>query len=286
MSLVPDNLRYRESHEWIDACQDAAPCGISDHAQAELTDIVFVELPKVGRVVKAGEQCAVVESVKAASDIYAPVAGEIVEINEVLQNDPGLVNRDPYLNGWMFKLKVANAAEVDALLTPEAYRGHIPPAAHTQMLPTQEPFRPIQSPEKSRSIIAIDPGEAVIPVDIATISHAYVMLLRRDADCAEDIAALAPDLIAQAQPRLFSGPFKAKFAVATADKGIGDFPDCTVVPAALEALGAPPSASILVHMAVVGTDVGSGQAKMLLGFCFSEQNPRVIITEGDICVPA
>jgi glycine cleavage system H protein len=125
MSQVPDNLRYRESHEWIDASQDAAPCGISDHAQAELTDIVFVELPKVGRVVKEGEQCAVVESVKAASDIYAPVAGEIVEINETLQNDPGLVNRDPYLNGWMFKLKIANAAVVEALLTPDAYREHI-----------------------------------------------------------------------------------------------------------------------------------------------------------------
>ena len=82
-------------------------------------------LPKVGRVVKEGEQCAVVESVKAASDIYAPVAGEIVEINETLQNDPGLVNRDPYLNGWMFKLKIANAAEVEALLTPDAYREHI-----------------------------------------------------------------------------------------------------------------------------------------------------------------
>jgi len=125
MSQVPDNLRYRESHEWIDASQDAASCGISDHAQAELTDIVFVELPKVGRVVKAGEQCAVVESVKAASDIYAPASGEIIEINEALQNDPGLVNRDPYLNGWMFKLKIATAAEVDALLTPDAYREHI-----------------------------------------------------------------------------------------------------------------------------------------------------------------
>jgi glycine cleavage system H protein len=122
MSQVPDNLRYRESHEWIDASQSPALVGISDHAQAELTDIVFVELPKPGRTVKAGDQVAVVESVKAASDIYTPVSGEIIEVNENLLNDPGLVNRDPYLNGWMFKIKVADAAEVEALLTPDAYR--------------------------------------------------------------------------------------------------------------------------------------------------------------------
>ena len=125
MSQVPDNLRYRESHEWIDASQSPALVGISDHAQAELTDIVFVELPKPGRTVKAGDQVAVVESVKAASDIYTPVSGEIVEVNENLLNDPGLVNRDPYLNGWMFKIKVADAAEVEALLTPAAYRAVI-----------------------------------------------------------------------------------------------------------------------------------------------------------------
>lgn len=125
MSQVPDNLRYRESHEWIDASQSPALVGISDHAQAELTDIVFVELPKPGRTVKAGDQVAVVESVKAASDIYTPVSGEIIEVNENLLNDPGLVNRDPYLNGWMFKIKVADAAEVEALLTPAAYRAVI-----------------------------------------------------------------------------------------------------------------------------------------------------------------
>lgn len=122
---VPDNLRYRESHEWIDLSQDPAPCGITHHAQAELTDIVFVELPKVGKKVGAGDQVAVVESVKAASDIYAPVSGEIVEINETLINDPGLVNRDPYLNGWMFKIKPGDAGEAAALLAPDAYRAHI-----------------------------------------------------------------------------------------------------------------------------------------------------------------
>ena len=122
---VPDNLRYRESHEWIDLSQDHAPCGITHHAQAELTDIVFVELPKVGKKVSAGEQVAVVESVKAASDIYAPVSGEVVEVNEKLMNDPGLVNRDPYLEGWMFKLKPSDVADAAALLAPDVYRKHI-----------------------------------------------------------------------------------------------------------------------------------------------------------------
>ena len=125
MSNVPDNLRYRESHEWLDASSTPALVGISDHAQAELTDIVFVELPKLGRTVKAGDQVAVVESVKAASDIYAPVSGEIVEVNEALLNDPGLLNRDPYLNGWMFKINIADGTEVETLLSPEDYRKKI-----------------------------------------------------------------------------------------------------------------------------------------------------------------
>lgn len=122
---VPDNLRYRESHEWIDLGQDPATCGITDHAQAELTDIVFVELPKVGRKVSAGEQVAVVESVKAASDIYAPVSGEIAGVNEKLLSDPALLNTDPYVGGWMFKIKPGNVSEGDALLAPDAYRAHI-----------------------------------------------------------------------------------------------------------------------------------------------------------------
>ena len=125
MSNVPDNLRYRDSHEWINPSQDPSPVGITDHAQAELTDVVFAELPKVGRVVKAGEQVAVIESVKAASDIYAPVAGEIVAVNDELSANPALINTDPYGTGWMFKIKVANAAEAEALLSPEAYRKHI-----------------------------------------------------------------------------------------------------------------------------------------------------------------
>lgn len=125
MSNIPENLRYRDSHEWIDPTQDPAPVGITDHAQAELTDVVFVDLPKVGTVVTAGQQVCVIESVKAASDIYAPVSGEIVEVNETLSNDPGLLNRDPFLGGWIFKIKSSNPAEADALMDAEAYRKHI-----------------------------------------------------------------------------------------------------------------------------------------------------------------
>ena len=122
MSNVPDNLRYRDSHEWIDASQDPAPVGITDHAQEELTDVVFAELPKLGRKVSAGEQVAVIESVKAASDIYAPMAGEIVAVNEELSGNPSLINTDPYGAGWMFKLKIANPAEAETMLSPDAYR--------------------------------------------------------------------------------------------------------------------------------------------------------------------
>jgi glycine cleavage system H protein len=122
MSAIPANLRYRETHEWADYMNDPVTCGISDHAQKELTDVVFVELPKVGRQVSAGEAICTVESVKAANDIYAPISGEVVEVNEALQNDPALVNRDPYLGGWMFKIRASKPAELEALLTPEAYQ--------------------------------------------------------------------------------------------------------------------------------------------------------------------
>jgi len=122
MSNVPDRLRYRDSHEWIDASQDPAPVGITDHAQEELTDVVFAELPKLGRKVSAGEQVAVIESVKAASDIYAPMAGEIVAVNEELSGNPSLINTDPYGAGWMFKIKIANPAEAETMLSPDAYR--------------------------------------------------------------------------------------------------------------------------------------------------------------------
>jgi glycine cleavage system H protein len=123
MSAVPANLRYRESHEWIDPATGIV--GITDHAQHELTDVVFVELPKVGAKVKAGDHIAVVESVKAASDIYAPVSGEVVEVNSALPDNPSLLNTDPHGAGWIFKLAMADAAELKALMDATAYQQHI-----------------------------------------------------------------------------------------------------------------------------------------------------------------
>jgi len=125
MSNVPENLRYRDSHEWIDPTQSPSPVGITDHAQAELTDVVFVDPPKVGTQVSAGQQVCVIESVKAASDIYAPVAGEIVAINEALSSDPGLLNRDPYAGGWIFKIQPSSPAEFETLMDAAAYGKHI-----------------------------------------------------------------------------------------------------------------------------------------------------------------
>ena len=122
MSNVPSDLKYAKSHEWMRVSGDSAVVGITDHAQHELTDIVFVELPEVGRKLKAGETCAVVESVKTASDIYSPVSGEVVEVNKTVVDDPALVNREPFGGGWFYKIKLSNAAELDSLLTPENYK--------------------------------------------------------------------------------------------------------------------------------------------------------------------
>lgn len=125
MSNVPADLKYAKSHEWVRLSGDTAVIGITDHAQHELTDVVFVELPEVGRMVKVGEACAVVESVKTASDIYSPLSGKVVEVNPAAVNDPALVNREPFANGWFFKLKLSNPAEAAALLSPEAYQAQI-----------------------------------------------------------------------------------------------------------------------------------------------------------------
>ena len=124
---VPGDLKYVKSHEWIRVGGDTASVGISDHAQHELTDVVFVELPAMGRKVKAGESCAVVESVKTASDIYAPVSGEVTEVNPQLAQHPDLVNSAPYGDGWFFKIKLADPAELDRLLSPESYLKQIGP---------------------------------------------------------------------------------------------------------------------------------------------------------------
>ena len=125
MSNIPSDLKYAKSHEWVRVSGDTATIGISDHAQAELTDIVFVELPAVGRQVKAGEACAVVESVKTASDIYSPVSGEITEVNKAAVDNPSLVNSEPTAGGWFFKIKLSNPAELNSLLTPEKYKAQI-----------------------------------------------------------------------------------------------------------------------------------------------------------------
>lgn len=125
MANVPADLKYAQSHEWVRVSGDVATVGISDHAQHELTDVVFVELPEVGRKIKAGESCAVVESVKTASDIYSPVSGEVVEANKAVVENPALVNTEPYGKGWFFKVKLSNPAEVNLLLTPEAYSKQI-----------------------------------------------------------------------------------------------------------------------------------------------------------------
>lgn len=125
MSQVPTDLRYARSHEWVRVTGDSATVGITDHAQRELTDVVFVELPAMGRKLSAGEACAVVESVKTASDIYSPVSGEVVAVNQPLVDNPALVNSEPYANGWFFQIRLSNSAEVAALLSPESYQAQI-----------------------------------------------------------------------------------------------------------------------------------------------------------------
>lgn len=122
MSNVPENLRFTESHEWVDAeDSEAVRIGITFHAQDQLGDLVFVELPAVGDAFDQGDACAVVESVKAASDIYSPIAGEVIAINEDLDADPALVNSDPYGAGWLFTLKPENVEDVEDLLDAETY---------------------------------------------------------------------------------------------------------------------------------------------------------------------
>src|ERR1700753_2799074 len=125
MSNIPSDLRYAKSHEWVRVTGDTAVVGITDHAQHELTDVVFVELPAANRQVKAGEACAVVESVKTASDIYSPVSGEITEINSAVVDNPALVNSEPHSGGWFYKIKLSNPAEVNALLSPADYQKQI-----------------------------------------------------------------------------------------------------------------------------------------------------------------
>lgn len=125
MSIVPEDLRYTETHEWIRVDGEMVKIGITDHAQEELTDIVYIELPEVGKKVKMGEEIATVESVKAASDIYSPVSGEIVEVNEKLRDSPELLNTSPYEEGWIVIIKIENMDDVEKLMTAEQYKEKI-----------------------------------------------------------------------------------------------------------------------------------------------------------------
>ena len=125
MTAVPTDLKYVSSHEWVKVEEDNATIGISDHAQEELTELVFVELPEDGSELSAGDPCAVVESVKTASDIYAPVSGQVIEINKALETEPGTVNQDPYGNGWFFKIRLSKPEEINELLSNEEYAEQI-----------------------------------------------------------------------------------------------------------------------------------------------------------------
>jgi glycine cleavage system H protein len=124
---IPADLKYAKSHEWVRVEGGVATIGITDHAQGELTDVVFVELPGPGRKLAAGEACAVVESVKTASDIYSPLSGEVTEINPALSQHPELVNREPYQAGWFFKLKLSQPSEAGRLLDAAGYAKQIAP---------------------------------------------------------------------------------------------------------------------------------------------------------------
>lgn len=126
MSEIPTDLRFSESHEWVSAEEDGVvKVGITDHAQSQLGDLVFVELPEEGASVGQGDSCAVVESVKAASDIYSPVTGEIVAINETVVESPELVNSDPYGDGWLFSVRLEDPDEIEGLMDAERYAQHV-----------------------------------------------------------------------------------------------------------------------------------------------------------------
>ncbi|MEL6349036.1 MAG: glycine cleavage system protein GcvH [Myxococcota bacterium] len=125
MSNIPDNLKYRDSHEWVRVDGDVATVGISDFAQDSLGDVVYIDMPEVGATVSAGDSIAEIESVKAVSDIYAPVSGEITEINDALEGAEDTVNSAPYEGGWLFRIAISDASELDALLDAEAYKTHI-----------------------------------------------------------------------------------------------------------------------------------------------------------------
>jgi glycine cleavage system H protein len=123
--MVPENLRYTESHEWGILKGNVVTVGITQHAQEQLSDIVYVELPDVDKEVAKGDECAVIESTKIAAELYAPLAGKVVGINEELQNKPELINQDPYGEGWVLKIELSNPSDFDELLDAKNYQNHV-----------------------------------------------------------------------------------------------------------------------------------------------------------------
>ena len=119
---VREDLKYTDSHEWIKVAEDTVKVGITDHAQSELTDIVFVELPEVGKEVKKGEELCVVESVKSVTEIYAPVSGKIIKINKTLEDTPEIINESPYDEGWLAEIEFKDKSEIDSLLDSDSYK--------------------------------------------------------------------------------------------------------------------------------------------------------------------
>ena len=131
MSKTPANLKYTKSHEWVKTLPDGSvQIGITDHAQELLGDLVFIELPAVGKDITAGKECAVVESVKAASDVYAPISGKVLEVNSKIGDAPETLNKDAYGDGWMFRLQPADKAEIDKLLDAKAYEALVAAESH------------------------------------------------------------------------------------------------------------------------------------------------------------
>ena len=119
---IPENLKYTKEHEWVRVEGDFAYVGITDYAQEELSDIVYVELPQVGTEIGKGDVITTLEAVKTVADVYSPVSGEIIEVNEKLADEPGLVNQDPYGDGWIVKIKLSNPEELNDLMTAEEYK--------------------------------------------------------------------------------------------------------------------------------------------------------------------
>ena len=122
MSEVRDDLRYTKTHEWVKVEGNIAKVGITDHAQSELTDVVFVELPEIGREVKKGEEVCTIESVKSVAEVYSPLSGKIINVNKDLENSPEKLNKSPYEEGWLFEMEIKDEKELDDLLSPDEYR--------------------------------------------------------------------------------------------------------------------------------------------------------------------